>query len=70
MAERFLLLTGATGKVGQQFLRLLFDSPSHRDFRVRALCHNRLLEPSERMEVVKGSISCRETVSKAFAGVT
>ena len=43
MAGRLILVTGATGKVGQTFMhRLLGDAALGQD-RIRALCHNRTL---------------------------
>ena len=37
---------------------------------MRALCHNRMLEPVPRLEVVRGSIEQRAVVDEAMAGVT
>jgi nucleoside-diphosphate-sugar epimerase len=65
-----ILVTGATGKVGQAFIRHLLDDPAHREFRIRALCHNRLLPPRDRLEVVRGSIDHHDSVLEAMAGVT
>jgi nucleoside-diphosphate-sugar epimerase len=65
-----LLVTGAAGKVGQAFLRRLFAEPRFSRFQVRALCHQRLLEPHARLEVVRGDIAERETVQQLLAGVT
>ncbi len=65
-----ILVTGATGKVGRTFIERLLSSEMHADFVVRALCHNRKLQPGERLEVVKGSISNLETVISALEGVT
>ena len=66
-----ILVTGATGKVGQTFIaRLLAIRVSSRRFTVRALCHNRKLEPGPRLEVVTGSIEDRAVVDRAVAGVT
>ena len=62
---RYILVTGATGKVGRNFLERVLDSPNHRDVRVRALCHNRTLAPRDRLDVVQGNISDRSTVRKA-----
>ena len=75
MVERWrtvkhILVTGATGKVGSQFLRRILQSADFQEARVRALCHNRVPEPNDRVEVVKGSISDRETVRAAMQGVT
>ena len=44
-----------------------------RDFvaaKLRALCHNRMLETSERLEVVRGNIAERPDVERAMRGVT
>jgi UDP-glucose 4-epimerase len=63
-----ILVTGATGKVGSHFIdRTLRTDP---DTTIRALCHNRLLEPTERLEVVRGSISDGTAVHAAMQGVT
>lgn len=69
-ANPLVLLTGATGKVGQTFLRRLFVEPLFDHCRVRALCHHRLLEPSERLEVARGDIAQREVVAGLMDGVT
>jgi UDP-glucose 4-epimerase len=65
-----ILVTGATGKVGQSFIRRLFEDSKFDTFVVRALCHNRMLDPHARLEVVRGSIKDVETVEKAMDGVT
>jgi UDP-glucose 4-epimerase len=68
--ENRILVTGATGKVGQTVIRRLLDDPKYATFTVRALCHNRKLAPAARLEVVSGSIADREAVDNAMAGVT
>ena len=65
-----VLVTGATGKVGTQFLKRFFEEEKFASATAKALCHNRLLEETERLEVISGSISDRELVSKAVEGVT
>lgn len=65
-----LLVTGATGKVGQVLLQRILAEPRWAAARIRALCHNRSLAPHERVESVKGSIADRATVDTAMAGVT
>ena len=65
-----ILVTGATGKVGQHFLGRFFDDPRYSSWRVRALCHNRVPSPRERMTIVKGSIADRAVVEEAMLGVT
>jgi len=65
-----ILVTGATGKVGQVFIRRLLGDRKFNSFTVRALCHHRELEPHERIQNIHGSIEHRETVEKAMEGVT
>src|SRR5450432_4756164 len=65
-----ILVTGATGKVGQTVIRRLLGDPKFDGFVVRALCHNRKLEAGPRLEVVSGSIEHRDTVDRAIEGVT
>jgi nucleoside-diphosphate-sugar epimerase len=65
-----ILVTGATGKVGRTFIRRLFEDDRFNGFTVRALCHNRKLDPHDRLEVAHGSISDRDTVNRALEGVT
>jgi nucleoside-diphosphate-sugar epimerase len=65
-----LLVTGATGKVGRHFLDRFFADPRFAGFTVRALCHNRRLDPRDRLEVVSGSISDLNVVHAAMDGVT
>jgi UDP-glucose 4-epimerase len=65
-----ILVTGATGKVGSNFVRRILNEPAHEGTIIRALCHNRHLEPHVRVEVVMGSISERAVVRQAMQGVT
>lgn len=65
-----ILVTGATGKVGQVFINRLLTLPEFDKFIVRALCHNRTLEPHSRLEVVKGSIEYRNVVDEILKDVT
>lgn len=67
---KHILVTGATGKVGSHFVRRILQSEDHGDVMIRALCHNRLPEAHQRLEVVSGDISDRETVRTAMAGIT
>lgn len=64
-----ILVTGATGKVGQAFIHSYLSDNDH-DGVIRALCHNRTLESSDRLEVVKGSIADQDAVAAAMDGVT
>ncbi|MEP6823641.1 MAG: NAD(P)-dependent oxidoreductase [Ramlibacter sp.] len=68
--EKILLVTGATGKVGRAFIRRLLEDARFAHFKVRALCHSRSLEASERLEVVRGSIQDRPVAQRAVAGAT
>lgn len=64
-----LLVTGATGKVGQNFLPAFAAEPRYAGWQVRALCHNRgLAAPG--VEVVTGSLSNAADVTRAMEGVT
>ncbi len=65
-----ILATGATGKVGRNLIARLLEDSRFAGARIRALCHNRALAETDRLEVVKGSIADRDVVSKAVAGVT
>ena len=62
-----LLITGATGKVGSNLIRRLSLSPRP-DLIIRALCHNRALPAAPGLEVVKGTISDRDSVERAMDG--
>jgi UDP-glucose 4-epimerase len=71
MAEmRRVLVTGATGKVGQNFIASLLANPKFAEFKVRALCHHRSLPETERLEVIRGSIEHREVAGAAVADVS
>ncbi len=65
-----LLVTGATGKVGRNLIARMLDDPRFSKTRIRALCHNRLLDERDRVEVARGSIAERGVVVDALAGVT
>lgn len=65
-----LLITGATGKVGQAFINRVWDDVRFAGFTIRALCHNRVLPPHDRLEIVRGSLSDENLVNQAMTGVT
>ncbi|WP_437768885.1 NAD(P)-dependent oxidoreductase [Sorangium sp. So ce281] len=65
-----ILVTGAAGKVGQTFIRRFLSNPAFEGWKVRALCHNRMLERSERVEVLRGAIEDRAVVNEATEGVS
>jgi len=71
MAEtKRILVTGATGKVGRTFIDQFLADPAFDAFTVRALCHNRVLEPRPRLEIVKGSLENREDANEAVRNTT
>jgi len=65
-----ILVTGATGKVGRHFIARLLADQTRGGARIRALCHNRLIDESARVEVARGSIADRNVCANAMAGVT
>jgi UDP-glucose 4-epimerase len=65
-----ILVTGATGKVGQTFIARLLADSRFNHFIVRALCHSRTLPAHEQLEVVRGSIAERSVVDEAMRDVT
>jgi nucleoside-diphosphate-sugar epimerase len=65
-----LLVTGATGKVGQTFLPAFLAEQRFAAWDVVALCNNRTLASSPRVTVVKGSVADPGAVARALHGVT
>lgn len=65
-----LLLTGATGKVGQKFLPEFLACDRFSDWTVVALCNNRTIAEADRVTVVKGSLADKTVVAEALNGVT
>jgi UDP-glucose 4-epimerase len=65
-----VLVTGATGKVGQAFLTRVLGDETLAAISLRALCNNRTLPESERLSVVRGSISDREVCRRALDSAT
>ncbi|MEQ1901446.1 MAG: NAD(P)-dependent oxidoreductase [Devosia sp.] len=65
-----VLITGATGKVGQWFLGRFLEDPRWVDATIVALCHNRTLPETERVKVVRGSISDPNVAGRAVEGVS
>ncbi len=65
-----ILVTGATGKVGQAFIEPFLAKPAFENFIVRALCHHRVLAGHGRLEVMRGSIEQQPVVAEAMAGVS
>jgi len=67
---KHILVTGATGKVGSHLIHRILTAEDGEDVKIRALCHNRSIEPREGLETVRGSISDREIVRAAMNGIT
>jgi len=65
-----LLVTGATGKVGTNFLGAFHSCPRFKDWNVVALCNNRLVEKAPNLQPVIGSIADSAIVAKAMDGAT
>ncbi len=65
-----ILITGATGKVGRRLVERLVSDSAFGAARIRALCHNRVLDETDRVEVVRGSLADRAVASAAIAGAT
>lgn len=65
-----VLLTGATGKVGQNCLARLASCEKLAGARTVILCHNRTVASAANTEVIQGSLSDPETIAKAMDGVT
>lgn len=65
-----ILVTGATGKVGQACIAEILESKDFENASIVALCHNRTLNPTDRIETIKGSIADQRTVTKALKGIT
>lgn len=65
-----VLITGASGKVGQALIRRLRRDEAMPGLEIRALSHRRSLGETPRLSVVKGSIEDREVCRTALEGVT
>jgi nucleoside-diphosphate-sugar epimerase len=65
-----ILVTGATGKVGQVFIERILENRQFDHFKIRAFCHKRKMNTNERLEVVYGSVDNRDDVMKAMEGIT
>jgi UDP-glucose 4-epimerase len=68
--SNIILVTGATGKVGREFITRLLADSRFDSFTIRALCHNRELELHPRIQNIHGSIEYGEVVKQAMDGVT
>ena len=63
-----ILVTGATGKVGQTFIQRFLSEQTNGT--IRAFCHNRVVEETDRISVIRGNISNRADVHQAMDGIT
>lgn len=70
LIKRHILVTGATGKVGQAFVNRILTDPTDNTTMIRALCHNRILDPHDQVEIIRGSISDRDVVNTAMQDIT
>jgi nucleoside-diphosphate-sugar epimerase len=64
-----VLVTGATGKVGQALIARM-SREAGTSLKIRALCHNRMLPESEILSVMRGSIAEREVCRAALRDVS
>ncbi|MFZ5677071.1 MAG: NAD-dependent epimerase/dehydratase family protein [Pseudomonadota bacterium] len=65
-----ILITGATGKVGQALIARLSRAGASGPVKIRALCHSRTLPETETLSVIRGSIADRDVCRAALEGVT
>lgn len=65
-----LLLSGVTGKVGQNFLPAFLHSDRFRHWDVIAVCNNRTLPDTDRVTSIRGSIADQTVIARALEGVT
>jgi UDP-glucose 4-epimerase len=65
-----ILLTGATGKVGQNLLPALLQDSRFAGSEVVALCNHRMLTRTDRVEVIRGSLADPVAIAAAMKGVT
>lgn len=65
-----VLVTGATGKVGQALIRRILADSALAGWHIRALTHNRSVAESPRLSAVKGSIADRQTCRAALTDIT
>ena len=63
-----ILVTGATGKVGQAVVAGLTRTMP--EVPITALCHNRVLPETAMLRVVRGSLADRKTCAEAVRGAT
>ncbi len=65
-----ILVTGATGKVGQALIERVLRDPALSEVTIRALSHRRDVVEKPRLTAIKGSISDRQTCREALSGIS
>lgn len=65
-----LLITGATGKVGQNVLPRFLADPRWSGSSVVAICNNRTVPETDRLRVIRGSIADSAVIAAAMEGTT
>jgi UDP-glucose 4-epimerase len=65
-----ILVTGATGKVGRTFINRFLNDPNQSHAIVRAFCHNRVIDPQDRLEIARGDMANQNDVNAAMDGIT
>lgn len=65
-----VLVTGASGKVGQAVIRRILRDETMSGVEIRALTHTRGLAEHPRLSTVRGSLEDRQTCREALLGVT
>lgn len=68
--NRKILVTGASGKVGQNFIQHFKTNPKFKNDTLIAFCHQRTIPTENNIRVVKGDITLKQDVEVAMKGIT
>ena len=68
--NRKILVTGAAGKVGQNFIEHFKADKKFAGDLVVGFCHNRLIKEEKNISIFQGNIAEKESVAKAMKGIT
>jgi nucleoside-diphosphate-sugar epimerase len=68
--KRKILVTGAAGKVGQNFIDYFKTNKMFEGDTVVAFCHNRVIKEEKNITVFQGNIAEQASVEKAMLGIT
>ncbi len=68
--NRKILVTGASGKVGQNFIAHFKTNSKFKDDSIVAFCHNRLIKEENNISVFKGNITDKNSVFEAMKDIT